>query len=53
MKRYYILLLLILASVLHVFAKDDDPRNHAYYQIEYRWIPLMVQAYQEQEQTKE
>ena len=53
MKRYHILLLLILASILHVFAKDDDPRNHAYYQIEYRWIPLMVQAYQEQEQTKE
>jgi hypothetical protein len=48
MRRYPILLLLILASVLHVFAKDDDPRQQAYYQMEYRWIPLMVNAYQEQ-----
>lgn len=53
MRRYPTLLLLILASVLHVFAKDDDPRQQAYYQMEYRWIPLMVNAYQEQEQAKE
>jgi len=52
MKKFY-LFLLLFATTIHVLAKDNDPRQQAYYQIEYRWIPLMVKAYQEQEQTKE
>ena len=52
MRKHQLLLVLLLIT-LHVFAKDKDPRQQAYYQVEYRWIPLMVKAYQEQEQTQE
>ena len=52
MKRYY-LFLLLLATTIHVFAKGNDPRQQAYYQMEYSWIPIMIKAYQEQEQNKE
>ncbi len=52
MKRYY-LFLLLLATTIHVLAKDNDPRQQAYYQMEYSWIPIMIKAYQKQEQNKE
>ena len=52
MKRYY-LFLLLLATTIHVLAKDNDPRQQAYYQMEYRWIPVMIKTYQEQEENKE
>lgn len=52
MKRCY-LFLLLLATTIHVLAKDNDPREQAYYQMEYSWIPIMIKAYQEQEQNKE
>lgn len=44
MRKHQLLLVLLLIT-LHVFAKDKDPRQQAYYQVEYRRIPLMVKAY--------
>lgn len=53
MKRCLLFFLMLSANFFRVSAANDDPREQAFYQIEYRWIPLMVKAYQEQEQTKE
>ena len=48
MKRHLIFILFLSVSILRGLAADRDPRQNAFYQIEYRWVPVMVGAYQEQ-----
>ena len=47
MKRCLLFFLMLSANFFRVSAANDDPREQAFYQIEYRWIPVMVATYQE------
>jgi hypothetical protein len=38
---------MLSVNFFRVSAANDDPREQAFYQIEYRWIPVMVATYQE------
>ena len=47
MKRCLLFFLMLSANFFRISAANDDPREQAFYQIEYRWIPVMVATYQE------
>ena len=48
MKKLLLIVFLVVQSFVGVWAASDDPKQHAHYQMEYRLVPIMVSAYQEE-----